>query len=201
MQPLDRAVLNCIAPYLTPDVIRDAIAEAVKRLGSRSAVAAERARIDRDLAENQLTIRQLVGFIKQGESEAVRQELAATEASRKELLATRDRLLAAESFRSDLTNVKARLTTILNDWADIRTKPIAQQRQLLRKLITERIVVTPTIKGDRKWVDWHGQMELAPIVSGVTPALGDVLANGPAVVAPTGHDRTCRIQVRDFIAR
>jgi hypothetical protein len=49
--------------------------------------------------------------------------------------------------------------------------------------------VTPHVERGRKWVDWHGAMELAPIVSGITPALGDVLANGPAVVAPTQFSR------------
>ena len=40
----------------------------------------------------------------------------------------------------------------------------------------DRIAVTPHVRGDRKWVDWHGSMELAPIVSGITPALGDALS-------------------------
>ena len=45
MKLLDAAILGCIAPYLTPDVIGDALSEALKRLGSRSAVATERTRL------------------------------------------------------------------------------------------------------------------------------------------------------------
>ncbi len=134
-------------------------------------------------------ITNLLGFIKRGQaSEAVQQELAATEAKRKDLREARDRLSAAETFRRASGDVEATLTAILKDWQDIRTKPVPQQRQLLRKLVPDRIAVTPHVRGDRKWVDWHGSMALAPIVSGLTPALGDVLGYGPAVVAPTGFE-------------
>jgi hypothetical protein len=36
-------------------------------------------------------------------------------------------------------------------------------------------VVTPHVKGARKWVDFHGDLLLAPIVSGIMPALGDTI--------------------------
>jgi site-specific DNA recombinase len=190
MQLLDRAVINCISPYLTPDVIGDAIAEAVKRIGSRAAVASERARLERDLKAVDTELAHLLGFIKRGQaSDAVQQELVATETRRMDFLAARDRLAAAETFQRTAGDVEARLTAILRDWADIRTKPVPQQRQLLRKLVPERIAVTPHVRGERKWVDWHGAMELAPIVSGITPALSDVLAHGQPVVAPTGFGR------------
>jgi hypothetical protein len=59
--------------------------------------------------------------------------------------------------------------------------------------------VTPHVRGERKWVDWHGAMELAPIVSGITPALSDVLAHGQPVVAPTGFERLWDTQVRKIV--
>jgi hypothetical protein len=83
---------------------------------------------------------------------------------------------AAVTIRRASGEVEVKLTAILKDWQDIRTKSVAQQRQLLRKLVPDRIAVTPHVRGDRKWVDWHGSMELAPIVSGITPALGDALS-------------------------
>jgi hypothetical protein len=42
-------------------------------------------------------------------------------------------------------------------------------------LITDRITVTPHVNGARKWVDFHGDLLLAPIVSGIMPALGDTI--------------------------
>ena len=63
--------------------------------------------------------------------------VAATEAKRKDLRDVRDRLSQAETFRSAPAEVEVKLTAILKDWQDIRTKPVAQQRQLLRKLVPE----------------------------------------------------------------
>jgi hypothetical protein len=63
MKLLDDAVLACIEPYLTPDVIADAVAAAVKRAGSRSAVAAERARLDQ-LKTVEAELARLVAFIR-----------------------------------------------------------------------------------------------------------------------------------------
>ena len=50
-----------------------------------------------------------------------------------------------------------------------------QQRQLLRKLLPSRITVMPHVKGNRRWVDFHGDLALAPIISGIAPAVGDAL--------------------------
>jgi hypothetical protein len=80
MKLLDQAVLVCVEPYLTPDVIADAVAAAVKRAGSRPAVAAERARLDRELKVVEDELGRLVAFIKQGTaSETVQQELGKSE--------------------------------------------------------------------------------------------------------------------------
>ena len=49
MRLLDQAVLQTIEPYLTPDVIADAVAAAVKRAGSRATVDTERVRLERGL--------------------------------------------------------------------------------------------------------------------------------------------------------
>jgi hypothetical protein len=68
-----------------------------------------------------------------------------------------ERLVATEAFHASSTaHVEQTLTAILRDWQDIRTKPVAQQRRLLKKLVPDRIAVTPHVRGDRKWVDWHG---------------------------------------------
>jgi hypothetical protein len=180
MRLLDAAVIGCIAPYLTADVIADAVAEAVKRAGSRSTLASDRVRLEGELRTVETEIANLVAFVKQGKgSEAVQTEPATAEVTRGTLRTALERLVATEAFRTSSTaHVEQTLTAILRDWPDLRTKLVAQQRQLLRKLVPDRIAVTPHVRGDRKWVDWHGSMALAPIVSGITPALGDALPMG-----------------------
>jgi hypothetical protein len=125
-------------------------------------------------------IANLVAFVKQGKgSEAVQTELATAEVTRGTLRTALERLVATEALRTSTAHVEQTLTAILAaDWQDIASKPVPQARQLLRKLLHDRLVVTPHVRGDRKWVDWHGSMALAPIVSGITPALGDALLMG-----------------------
>ena len=153
---------------------------AVKRAGSRAAMADERARLDRELKTVEAELAHLVAFIKRGRgSDAVQAELATTEATRDDLRLALAKLVQAEAFRASAKDLEAKLTTALGDWTKLGTKPIPQQRQLLRKLVPDRIIVTPYVKGARKWIDWTGSLIVAPIISGITPALGDVLPDDP----------------------
>jgi site-specific DNA recombinase len=180
MRLLDDAVLACIEPYLTPDVIADAVAAAVKRAGSRAVVAEERARIERDLKTVEAELARLVAFIKLGTaSETVQQELGASEARRRDLRMALDRLAQADAFRASAAELAQKLGTLLGDWTDITRKPVAQQRQLLRKLVPDRLTVTPHVDAKRKWVDWAGDLAVAPIISGIAPAVGDTMPDDP----------------------
>jgi hypothetical protein len=80
-------------------------------------------------------------------------------------------------------NARDLLRQIVATWnslvGDLRAKPVAQQRQLLRKLVPDRITVTPHVTATRKWVDWAGDLVLAPIIYGIAPAVGDVMPDYP----------------------
>ena len=80
-----------------------------------------------------------------------------------------------EDLQASAADLEAKLSAVLRDWTNITTKPTVQKRQLLRKLLPERITVMPHVKGTRRWVDFHGNLALAPIISGIAPAVGDVL--------------------------
>jgi hypothetical protein len=180
MKLLDDAVLACIEPYRTPDVIADAVAAAMTRAGSRSAVEAERARLDRELKTVEAELARLVAFIKRGTaSETVQQELGASEVRRRDIRMALDRLAQADAFRASAADLAQKLGTILGDWTDITRKPVAQQRQLLRKLVPDRLTVTPHVDAKRKWIDWAGDLAVAPIISGIAPAVGDVMPDDP----------------------
>ena len=138
MRLLDQAVLQTIEPYLTADVIADAVAAAVKRAGSRATVDAERVRLERELKTVEAELARLVAFIKRGTvSETVQQELGASEAQRRDLRMALDRLAQADAFRASAADLAQKLRTILGNWTDITRKPVAQQRQLLRKLVPD----------------------------------------------------------------
>src|SRR6266478_5860046 len=86
-----------------------------------------------------------------------------------------DRLAQADAFRASAADLAQKLGTILGDWTDITRKPVAQQRQLLRKLVPDRLTVTPHVDAKRKWIDWAGDLAVAPIISGIAPAVGDTM--------------------------
>ena len=118
----------------------------------------------------------LVTFIKRGTaSETVQQELGASEARRRDLRMALDRLAQADAFRASAADLAQKLGTILGDWTAITRKPVAQQRQLPRKLVPDRLTVTPHVGAKRKWIDWAGDLAVAPIILGIAPAVGDTM--------------------------
>jgi Recombinase zinc beta ribbon domain len=114
-------------------------------------------------------------------------------------LATRRR---AES--RDLSQVRATLVEYLESWRAIARQGIAEARGLLRAVLVNKFVFTPVTrppelpprKGPgrkpRFIYELKGEASLSGLIAG--------LISARSVVAPTGHDRTCRIQLRDFIA-
>jgi len=101
--------------------------------------------------------------------------LAATQGTQRTLRAALTRLAQADAFRAAAADLADKLTAILRDWTGLTRKPVAQQRQLLRKLVPDRLTVTPQVQGARRWVDWVGDLAVAPIISGIAPAVGDVM--------------------------
>ena len=65
-------------------------------------------------------------------------------------LTPQEQLAQADAFRASAADFAQKLGTILGDWTDITRKPVAQQRQLLRKLVPDRLTVTPHVDAKRK---------------------------------------------------
>lgn len=68
-----------------------------------------------------------------------------------------------------------------------------QARQMLRALLADKIEMEPAVEDGRRG-RCRGVLRINPL-------LADAGITCLTVVAPTGRDRTCRIEVRDFIAR
>lgn len=39
--------------------------------------------------------------------------------------------------------------------------------------------MTPHVTATQKWIDWAGDLALAPLISGIAPAVGDVMPDDP----------------------
>ena len=99
----------------------------------------------------------------------------------------------------------AESTEHLHNWREMARQGVAEARRLLRAVLVGRFVFTPVTpppglpprKGPgrkpRLIYELKGETSLSGLIAGLICA--------SSVVAPTGRDRTCRIQVRDFIAR
>jgi hypothetical protein len=61
------------------------------------------------------------------------------------LPSSRDRLAQADAFRTNAAELAEKLGAILGDWVNITRKPVPQQRQLRRKLLPDRLTVTPHV--------------------------------------------------------
>jgi hypothetical protein len=93
----------------------------------------------------------------------------------------------------------------LKTWRAMAREGVAEARRLLRAVLVGRFVFTPVArppelparKGPgrkpRFIYELKGEASLSGLITG--------LISASSVVAPTGHVRTCTIQVRDFIAR
>jgi len=105
----------------------------------------------------------------------------------------------------DTSDIRATLVKYLGTWRAMAHEGIAEARGLLRAVLVGRFVFTPVIpppdlpprKGpgrkQRFIYELNGEASLSGLIVG--------LISASSVVAPTGPDRTCRIQVGDFIAR
>src|SRR5438309_10724743 len=92
-----------------------------------------------------------------------------------------------------------------NLFENLFSRRLVEARGLLRAVLVGRFVFTPVTpppalpprKGPgrkpRSIYELRGEATLSGLIAG--------LISASSVVAPTGRDRTCRIEVRDFIAR
>jgi hypothetical protein len=209
MRLADAAILRAVTrDVLDAQVVSAALHLALRELEQPETAAAARvdtlrielARIDAELSRYGEaiagagpldTIIQAVK-VREQRREAIRVELKA--------LATQRR---AEP--DDPSRIRSTLLRYLEDWRAMARQGIAEARTVLRAVLVDRLVFTPVTrppelpprKGPgrhpRFVYEFRGEATLSKLFAG--------LISASSVVAPTGRDRTYRIQVRDFIAQ
>jgi hypothetical protein len=105
----------------------------------------------------------------------------------------------------DTCEIRADLVEYLENWRGMARQGVAEARGLLRAVLVGRFVFTPVTpppelpprKGPgrkpRFIYELKGEASLSGLIAG--------LISASSVVAPTGRDRTCIIEVHDFIRR
>ena len=151
-------------------MIREALDRAVERIvGDRGEQrqAELRQAIDRVKAE----IGRLVGAVAEGgDSQALTAEIHKREARQRELQYELEGLLVREfvDWRSD-PSVRQDLEQRIQDWRGLLRLRAPQGRQILRKLIEGRLVLTPHREGVAPYYTFTGSGTLTSLLSGVLP--------------------------------
>ena len=63
------------------------------------------------------------------------------------------------------------LRTKLENWRGLLSRHVAQARQIVRKVLADRLTFTPRTEGTHSYYEFEGQGRLEPLLSGVIPAL------------------------------
>jgi len=194
---MDGAVLATLeADVLRPEVVAAALQEAIARLDQpKEGLDAERARLRETLTRLQTELTRLTqALVSGGHLPSIVAAVTEREAQRSHAVQELAGLDDLEQARGlDLPHVEQQLRAKLDDWRGLLSRNVAQARQALRSLVPARLTFMPTNEGNERGYAFEGMAVLDRVLAGI------VLAK--ALVAPTGRDRTGRIQVRDFIAR
>jgi hypothetical protein len=196
LKDADEAVLATLAiDVLRPEVVTAALQEAIVRLDRPAGdVDADRERLRPTVTRLQAELARLTEALGSGGNlPSIVAAITEREAQRSRAeheLATLDQVEQVRGL--DLCRVEQDLRAKLADWRGLLSRNVSQARQALRSLVPERLTFTPKNERGERFYVFEGMAVLDRFLAGI--------ALPKALVAPTGRDRTCIIQVRDFIA-
>jgi DNA invertase Pin-like site-specific DNA recombinase len=187
---LDRAILSAIVDALDPAVLTLAVETAVASLTKRQRAQIDRrSQAERELFQVQQRLDRLVdaladGSLPQGN---LRARLSAETSRKKALQAELQRLEAIGQVAAmNVEKLTGRINTKVRDIVSVLGRQTPQARQMLRKLLTEKIDLEPVGSGRARGYKFRGSLAVDRLISG--EAIGTHLT----VVAPTGFGRqTC----------
>jgi site-specific DNA recombinase len=195
---LDGAVIAGIKRVLDERVLELAVEKELFRLRAGQMEQLDRrTQITRELSLIEAREKRLVEAITRGHAvEPLVAALKSEEDQKQRLTRELGGLGAVEKVASlDSEQIKRELRARVADVKALLGRRKPQARQMLRKLLT-RIEMTPVVEDGQRGYRLAADGSFAKLFSGTV-----LEALAPTVVAPTGRDRTCTIQVRDFIGR
>ena len=150
-----------------------------------------------ELSQTQQRVDCLVDALADGSLPHELRTRLSAETSRKKLLENElQRLEAVDQVTTmNVEKLIARVNVKVQDIIGVLGRQTPQARQMLRKLLTDKIDLEPIGSGRDRGYKFRGSLAIDRLISGET--IGTHLT----VVAPTGRAHTCRIQLRDFITR
>jgi Recombinase zinc beta ribbon domain len=183
---LDRAILSAIVDALDPSVLTLAVEKAVASLTKRQRVQIERrSQAERELVQIQQRLDRLIDALADGSlpQEDLRARLSAETGRKKALQAELQRLDAIGQVAAmNVEKLAGRINAKVRDVVSVLGRQTPQARQMLRKLLTEKIDLEPVGSGRARGYKFRGSLAIDRLISG--EAIGTHLT----VVAPTGFE-------------
>jgi site-specific DNA recombinase len=167
---LDRAILGAIGDTLHPSVLDAAVEKALARLAKRQrAVLDRRAQVERELTQVQQRLDRLIDALADGSlpADEIKARLSA-EKSRKTVLSTNlDKLSRVAGFASmQVEQITSRLRTRIGDVAGLLGRRTVQARQMLRKILADKIELEPVGAGRQRGYKFRGALSLEKLIAG-----------------------------------
>jgi len=196
---VDRVVLETLAGILDEGIVREAVAKALERLrAGREQNPARRTELERELAAVAARLGRLASALAEGGPlETLVSEIKGQEDRKKALTAELEHLRSRETLSTlDAERLANDLWARAVDLKALLARRVPQTRQMLRKLLLDRILVDPITAGDRPGYRVSGSLNLgqlleavnAEVYQAVTAVLPTATANSETVVAPTGFE-------------
>jgi len=183
---LDRAILHAIAEALHPDVLARAVEKALAKLAyARSHHASRKAQLDRELADVQRRLDRLMDALADGAlpADEIKARLGVEKARKTALLAELTRLdLTAQVANLDAAQLKRSLQERVTDVTGLLEQHTVQARQMLRKLLADKIELEPIGSGRERDYKFRGALTVERLIGG-TALLGN---NTPVHGGPNG---------------
>jgi ABC-type transporter Mla subunit MlaD len=167
---LDRAILGAIGDALDPAVLTGAMEKALDRLAKRQRAHIERrAQVERELAQVQQRLDRLVDALADGSvpADEIKTRLNTEKARKTALMADLTRLERLARVASvNIDHIAEKLRARVNDVAGVLGRQTAQARQMLRKILADKIELEPVGSGRQRGYKFRGNLSLERLIAG-----------------------------------
>jgi site-specific DNA recombinase len=167
---LDRAILGAIGDALDPAVLTGAMEKALARLTKRQRAHTDRrVQVERELAQVQQRLDRLVDALADGSlpADEIKTRLSTEKGRKTALTADLARLERLAKFASiNVEQIAQKLRARVNDVAGVLGRQTVQARQMLRKVLADKIELEPVGSGRQRGYKFRGALSLERLIAG-----------------------------------
>ncbi len=182
MKAADAAVVEALlTEILTADRLASVAERAVELAKAKQATPDARSQVERQLTETQTALDRLTQAVAAGGEVPALVEAITAQDARRQALEHRLEVLDAPVVTFD-AELEGKLRDAVEHWRAILGRQVAQARQIVQKLLAEKITFQPEDRDGRRGFRFRATGTVEKLVAGVVPG------SLQAVVSPTGFE-------------